>query len=162
MGADMKYAAIAGTCLVLLVHSPARAVDPDTRQVTVTFQYVVTPDVPVRPGQVAVTALIPRSIDRRQKVLKIDYTPKPASVFDDKGGRYARFLLESPKQAVTITIRADLELYRYDLDAAQAVKGPRVDDGPAPANYLAAEKYLETAAAPIRTAAKGVKGTDPI
>jgi transglutaminase-like putative cysteine protease len=158
----MKYTAILGSCLLFFIQSPAGAADPDTRQVTVTFQYVVTPDVPVRPGQVTVTALVPRTIDRRQKVLKIDYTPKPASVFDEKSGRYARFLLENPKQPVTITIRADLELYRYDLDAAEAAKGPRVDDGPAPATYLGAEKYLEITAAPIRTAAREVKGTDPI
>jgi transglutaminase-like putative cysteine protease len=100
------------------------------------------------------TCLIPQTIDRRQRALRIRYSRKPDRIFRKRGNRYARFVLTDPEGTAEIEITAAVELYRYDLSTARRIgrKPPPLTDEQV-ASYLASEPFVEADHPEIKAAA---------
>jgi transglutaminase-like putative cysteine protease len=131
--------------------SPASA-----QRVTFTLRY----DVTAKSGttKVTLTAVVPRSLPGKQRILRIDYSPKPTRVFDRHGNRYARFVLNRPKRETTVTVRVEAEIYRRDFATASARRNTLSPKKKDLARWLAHEKYLEKNAPAVRQAARGLAG----
>src|SRR5262245_58575990 len=107
--------------LCLLAPAGARgengaAGQPDGRRVSFTLQYRITGKQGT--DKVVLTALVTKSIEGRQRILKMKYTPRPEAEFEEKGNKYARFVLSRPAGLQVVTIDVDAELYRFDLTVA--------------------------------------------
>jgi transglutaminase-like putative cysteine protease len=107
-----------------------------------------------------VTALVPKTIDGRQKILQAKYTPNPESVFEENGNKYARFVLNNPTGVQVITLDVDAELYRYDLEVASKRRRGELESKERLAPWLATEKFIEKDAPEIKQAAKSIGGAD--
>jgi transglutaminase-like putative cysteine protease len=143
----------------------------ETRRVSFTLQYRITGKQGTE--KAVLTALVPKTIEGRQKILKVKYTPRPEREFEEKGNKYARFALVRPVGEQLVTIDVEAELYRYDLDTAaknvpslapraSEIRGgkPESNDGLKP--WLVHEKFIEKDALEIQAAAKAIGGADEL
>jgi transglutaminase-like putative cysteine protease len=112
-------------------------------------------------SKVVVTALMPKSIEGRQKIVKIKYAPKPESEFEENGNKYARFVLNNPVGLQVITAEVEAELYRYDLTMA-GKRRHELESKERLAPWLKAEKFIEVDAKEIKQAARSISGADDI
>jgi transglutaminase-like putative cysteine protease len=94
--------------------------------------------------------LIPQTLEGRQKVLGVQYSPEPVKVFEENDHQYARYVFQNLKQPVELNISVEAELYRHDLDIALAQrkkpsqgKLSQKEEGEALAPWLASEDSLE-------------------
>jgi transglutaminase-like putative cysteine protease len=101
------------------------------------------------------TALIPRTIDGRQRVEKIVYAPEPSRMVEDQGNTYAVFDLPAKTPTFAVSITADL-LLSPPADQPLREQKPKKD---AFAPWLVTEKWLDVDAPEIRAAAKSLKAT---
>jgi transglutaminase-like putative cysteine protease len=128
--------------------------------VSFTLQYRITGQQGTE--KAVLTALVPKTIEGRQKILKVQYSPRPEREFEEKGNKYARFVLLRPAGVQVVTIDVDAELYRYDLStAAKNRRGePESNDRLKP--WLVNEKFIEKDAPEIQAAAKAIGGADEL
>jgi len=101
---------------------------------------------------------IPKTLDRRQKVLSISYDPRPVDVFDEGENRYAEFLFSAPEEEIVVSISGEVELFGYDLSTAGEMKNPGSEEDLA--RYLVSEPYLEKESHEIQAVSESVEGAD--
>ena len=83
------------------------------------------------------TTLVPQTLEGKQKILNVQYSVTPKSVFDKDGNHYARFDFDKPEKPVTVVITIDAEISAHDLSTAAArtkgnpVKAPAPSANPA-------------------------------
>jgi len=114
-------------------------------------------------SKATVTCLIPRSLDRRQEVREIDYSPKPERVFSANGSRYAQFVFIKPKGRIYIEVKAVVDTYRYDLTVAECKDEPgksAIDSELE--KYLVSERFIESNDEKIKMAAMLIEGGDEV
>jgi transglutaminase-like putative cysteine protease len=156
------FALILTLCLSVPSSAFAQAVtaDPaDACRVSFTLSFRVTG----KPGtdKAVVTALMPRTIEGRQKIVRIKYTPKPESEFEESGSKYARFVLNSPVGPQVITAEVEAELYRFDLSTA-GKRRHEPESRERLSQWLKSEKFIESDGKEIKQAARSIAGADEI
>jgi transglutaminase-like putative cysteine protease len=109
----------------------------------------------------SLTALVPKDIDGRQKVVGLKYSHKPSKVFDEMGNRYAQFFFDKLARTTVVKIDADLELSGFDF-ARHTKLAPRRESKKALQPYLIHEQYLEKDAKEIQAAARKIQGKDDV
>jgi transglutaminase-like putative cysteine protease len=113
------------------------------------------------PGQthrISFTALIPKTIPRRQNIIEIQYSPKPSRIFEQNGNRYAEFIFDKPEKQNKINIRIKVELFKYDLVTAKRKHKPDHISETELDDFLKSEKYIEKDDHEIRQIAQGIDG----
>lgn len=141
---------------LLLALSQGKSVAADARSISFSMKYTVVPQP--RSNKVILTALVPRTLEGKQKIDKIVYTPRPEKVFDENGNRYARFVFESLQAPIDIVVNVEGELYRHDLSV---LKGKKAKAEVFQAGqWLEHEKYQEKDAREIQEAARQIHGKD--
>ena len=136
---------------------PARLAEMS--RVSFTLQYRVTG----KPGtdKVVLTALVPKTIENRQKILSTKYSLRPEKEFEENGNKYAQFVLEKPAGSQLVSINVEAELYRYDLTVA-AREQRRMESKEKLKPWLASEKFIEKDAPEILAAAKQIPVGDEL
>jgi len=114
-------------------------------------------------SKATVTCLIPQSLERRQEVLQIDYSPEPDRVFSANGSRYAQFVFIKPKGRINIEVKAVVDTYRYDLTVAECKDEPgKSAKDRELEKYLVSERLMESNDEKITMAAMLIDGEDEI
>ena len=113
---------------VIAASGPASAYGAARRPTSFVIKYGITPG----PKMTKLTfwCLVPKTRPNRQKILRIDYSHKPARVFEAGGSKYAEFELDPTKGKIDLQIKVAAELYRYDLAVAMqtpASQKPRIN-----------------------------------
>jgi transglutaminase-like putative cysteine protease len=148
--------------LLAIAGAPAVAAEPaDTQGYSFGFKFEIIPAKSGKDaGEATLTCVVPRSIVRRQKVVGLNYSQEPAKVWDEKGTRYAHF--EFKDLPMTLTINADVDLYRLDFETIERLKDASAAKTTPLDEYLAGEKYLDKDSPVIKRAAAGLKGKDDL
>lgn len=111
---------------------------------------------------VSLTSLIPKTIDKKQKVLSLEFSVKPSRIYDLGENRYAEFEIKNPRGDYDIHIKAKLKLLRYDLSSAMRNTGAKpLSNNEAKAN-LKDEKYIEKQDGDINKIARSINGRNEI
>src|SRR5262249_4966385 len=131
----------------------------ETSRVSFTLQYRVTG----KPGtdEVVLTALVPKTIENRQKILSTKYSLRPEKEFEENGNKYARFVLEKPAGMQVVSVKVEAELYRYDLTVAGREQR-RMESKEKLKPWLVSEKFIEKDAPEILAAAKQIAVGDEL
>jgi transglutaminase-like putative cysteine protease len=132
----------------------------NTEKVTFRMQFTVT----ATPGlqQTTLTAIVPKTLPQRQKVLSLTYSTPPSQEFDADGVHYAQFTIDNPPPKTVITIDGQAEAYRFDFNAAKAVSPANLENAQNLQPWLADEKYLEKNAPEVQKAAAAIAGSDDV
>lgn len=127
---------------------------PNARHVS--FQWKYTIHAEPETNRVTFTVLVPKTLERRQKILVLKYSQRPAEVFEKGLNRYARFIFEKPAAITEVTVAVDAELYRYDWATATRLPAPEQQDDVR--LWLRAEKFIEKNDSEIRNVARTLLG----
>jgi transglutaminase-like putative cysteine protease len=92
----------------------------------------------------------------------VRYAPQPEREFEEKGNKYARFVLPQPVGLQVVTIDVDAELYRYDLNTAAKNRRGEPESSDRLKPWLVHEKFIEKDAPEIQAAAKIIGGNDEL
>ncbi|HQV39591.1 MAG: transglutaminase domain-containing protein [Flavobacteriales bacterium] len=98
------------------------------------------------------TVLIPKTIDKAQKVIKTEYAPQPDTIIRNNDNEYAIFTIDSLSAKKYIEINTTVDIYEFDLKMAKIDKSITLNSYPLE-DYLISEKYLEKDSAQIKTTA---------
>ncbi len=107
---------------------------------------------------------IPKTIQDRQGVIDIRFSPEPIAIYDDDDTRYAVFSFRSPRGNLDVNITGEIELYRYDLETAISVRTrakaarPITLSDEERSRFLRGERFLEVDDPAVRKAADGLRG----
>jgi transglutaminase-like putative cysteine protease len=162
MRSQRAFLLILTLCLVVLsvISAPTVAQSlPDAFHVSFTMRFRVTGKQGTE--KAVVTALVPKSIEGRQKILQVKYSPKPEREFEEKGNKYARFVLNNPAGVQVITADVEAEIDRYDLSVAGKHRH-EPESKERLAAWLKSEKFVESDAKEIQQAAKSINGADEL
>jgi hypothetical protein len=108
--------------------------------------------------RLSLTALIPKTIPNRQKIIDIQYSIKPLRVFDQNGNRYAEFVFYKPEKEINIDISIKAELIKYDLVTAKRKRKTNHTLEAEHAEFLKSEKYVEKDHQEIQQIAQNIEG----
>jgi hypothetical protein len=111
--------------------------------------------------RVRLICIIPHSIEKIQKVLKIEYSMQPKRIFTENGNSYAEFIIESVEQTKKISINVDIEIYTHDFTTIKHDNNPKIESITS-GKYLNEEKYIEKNDNLIRTLAPRLLASDTL
>lgn len=107
-------------------------------------------------------AVLPATIEGRQKVLKLAYTPEPTRMMEEGGNTYAVFAMPSPARTFEVAVVADMLLsppqgkpLKQPKESSLSPDGKKIDPF---AQWLVAEKFIDADAPAIVGAAQKLKG----
>jgi transglutaminase-like putative cysteine protease len=108
------------------------------------------------------TLCIPKTIEGRQRVIDLRFSPEPIAVYDDNDNRYAIFSFPKPSGDLEVKISGEIELYRYDIEiaisaATVAGRSPIKLSDSERADALKSEQFLEVDDPVIRKIADPIK-----
>lgn len=146
---------------VLLSHPGALSAQELADARTISFSLKFTVEPKPKAGSVVLTALVPHTLDGKQKIVHMTYSHKPDKQFTDKGNSYVRFVLENVSAPVDVVVRVDAELYRHDLSVLSARKDAK-PEAPVGQQWLDHEKYLEKDSLDIQEVARRIKGKNDL
>jgi transglutaminase-like putative cysteine protease len=154
MQSHRAFVGLLTLCLISpsLLHAQATTARPaETSRVSLTLQYRITG----KPGtdRVVLTALVPKTLEGRQKILSVKYSVRPEKEFEENGNKYARFALEKPAGLQLVSVNVAADLYRYDLTVA-AREQRRTESKEKLKPWLVQEKFIEKDAPEVLAAAK--------
>lgn len=129
---------------------------PQTNVVEFDLKYEFS--VPGETHAMSLIVLVPRTIPGRQKILSMEYSPKPLRIFHANGNQYAEFVFSRPQRHENVAISIKAELSRYDLLTARAGTDEASLDDSGKKKFLAHEKNIECGDDEIRKIAEGIKG----
>ena len=114
--------------------------------------------IPGDTDSITFTTCIPADYKYRQKIKNYGFSVRPDRIFTDDGNRYAVFKLIHPVNKFFISMDIQMELFDFDLLAAQKTPGNLVSgsldkDGQLLAEYLISEAHLEADDPQIEAAA---------
>lgn len=110
----------------------------------ISYEFLIPGDT----DSIAFTTCIPADYKYRQKIKDYGFSVQPDRIFTDDGNRYALFKLTHPANKFFISMDIQMELFDFDLLAAQKTPGNLVSgntdkDGQLLAEYLISEAHLE-------------------
>jgi transglutaminase-like putative cysteine protease len=129
---------------------------------TVEFDLKYDFSVPGETQRIEFRFVVPQTMENRQNILSVSYSPNPSRIFENNGNRYAEFVFVEPGRHVNVIITVKAELFRYDLLTARLNRrgdypqDDRLDD------YLRHEKCIEKDHAVIQQIAEGIEGQTDI
>jgi len=140
----------------LSVNKPITA-QPEERTVNFNIKQKIYSNPGTR--KIKLTVILPINVTNRQEVLSIQFNPKPYSIYEKNGNRYAYY--ENPSSYLEINIDSKLKLYNYSLQ--RAIKAPVKDrSGYFNKQYLFPEKYIESDHKDIQSVAQKLKTSDEL
>jgi hypothetical protein len=125
----------------------------------ITYEFLIPGDT----ESIMFITCIPADYKYRQKIKDYGFSVRPDRIFTDDGNRYAVFKLIHPVNKFFIRLDVQMELFDFDLLAAQKTPGNLVLGGPDKdekllAEYRISEKYLEADDPQIEAAADSFDG----
>lgn len=124
----------------------------------VEFDIVYDIEVPGKASKIKLWALLPKTMPRRQKILRIKYSPEPIRILNKDGCNYAEFIFEEPPKQFQIQINVKAKLFRYDLSTARKKPKQREPNNFDPNDFLKPEKSIEKDHPLIQSIAKSIRG----
>lgn len=110
------------------------------------------------------TCCIPKTIEGRQRVIDIRFSPQPLAIYDAGENRYAVFYFANPAGDLEVKVSGEIELYRYDIETAISFRAAvtttnaiRLSDRER-SDALKAEKLLEVDDPAVKKLAGLIKG----
>jgi hypothetical protein len=122
---------------------------PAAQVVTVSWQYEIEADP--KTERFHFTCTLPRSIQDRQLVRRLNIVPAPTRRWMDAGTEYARFDFSKPARSTSLRITAEIELYRCDL--ATLRRRPTTQPARDLSPWLSGERMIESDHPEIRALA---------
>jgi len=110
------------------------------------------------------TCCVPKTVEHRQRVIEIRFTPEPIAIYDDGDNRYAIFSFANPTGDLEVKVFGEIELYRYDIETAIAARTARTGSEQIQlsdeerAGALKAEPLLEVNDPAVKKIADTIKG----
>lgn len=98
-------------------------------------------------------SLIPQSIEGKQVVGEVTYSPEPNSVYLYKGNKYAEWDFKGKKIPSVIEIRCRIELNKYNLAKKHRVEKLSKKEK---RKYLKRERYIEVGRRSLKNALNGI------
>ncbi len=104
--------------------------------------------IPGDTDSISFITCIPADYRYRQKIKDYGFSVKPDRIFTDDANRYAMFKLINPVNKYFISMNIQMELFDFDLLAAQKTTGNLISGSPEKnrqllAEYLISEEHLE-------------------
>jgi len=121
----------------------------------ITYEFLISGDT----DSVVFTTCIPADYKYRQKILDYGFSVKPDRIFTDDGNKYATFKLIHPVNKFFISIDIQMELFDFDLLAAQKTPDNLFENKSQLAEYLVSEEYIEADDPRIKAAADSFDNT---
>jgi transglutaminase/protease-like cytokinesis protein 3 len=120
----------------------------------IAYEFIVPGDT----DSIMFTACIPSDYKYRQKIKDYGFSATPDRIFTDDGNMYAMFKLINPAEKFFLNMDIQMELFDFDLLAAQkspgnTISGDAYKDRQLLAEYLIPERYLESDDPKIEAAA---------
>jgi hypothetical protein len=131
----------------------------EKQDVTLAMTFHIRPSGRAR---VTFTTLIPQSLAGRQVVKDIRYSHEPTRVFNVGENAYATFELPAVAQPTDLTVTAEMELARYDIQTATGDARPPLVEPVDARLYLSPERYIECDNAEIKAFAAKADGKDEL
>ncbi|MDY6973851.1 MAG: transglutaminase domain-containing protein [Thermodesulfobacteriota bacterium] len=111
-------------------------------------------------SRIELIALIPQTVPGRQDVLSIVHSINPSKVFNSDGNKYAEYVFVDPERSIDINIKAEIEIFKYDLNTAMNNRYPAYEQHLG--KYLIREKYIEKDDPMIQKVARQITGKNEI
>jgi len=141
------------------LHRPDRAFMQNR---TVEFDLLYDFSVPGETERIEFRVAVPQTIENRQNILSVSYSPEPSRIFEENGNRYAEFLFLTPDRHVNVAMTVKAELFKYDLLTARLNRrADYLEDEPFE-DFLKHEKYIEKDHNQIQQIAEGIEGETDI
>jgi len=137
---------------------PYRPDRPFTQNPAVEFDLKYNFSVPGRTERIEFRVAVPQSIEGRQNILSVSYSPNPSRVFEANGNRYAEFVFDQPDRHASVTITIKAELFKYDLLTARLNRRGGGPQNEQLEDSLRSEKCIEKDHPVIRQIAEGIEG----
>lgn len=131
---------------------------------TVEFDLKYDFSVPGETQRIEFRLVVPQTIDCRQNILSVSYSPGPSRVFEANGNRYAEFVLVNPGRHAGVVMTVKAELLKYDLLTARLNRRtvyPYAQSEPLD-DFLRSEKYIEKDHPEIRQITEDIEGETEI
>ncbi|UCC99992.1 MAG: transglutaminase domain-containing protein [Phycisphaerales bacterium] len=129
---------------------------------TVEFDLSYDFSVPGQTRRVEFRVVVPQTIENRQNILSVSYSPKPSRILDENGNRYAEFVFVKPDRHVNVTMTVKAELFEYDLLTARLSRGAADPASEPFDDFLRHEKYIEKDHQLIQEIAEDIEGETDI
>ena len=129
---------------------------------TVEFDLSYDFSVPGETQRVEFRVVVPQTIENRQNILSVSYSPKPSRIFEENGNRYAEFVFVNPDRHVTAAMTVKAELLKYDLLTARLNRRTAYPQDEPLEDFLKSEKYIEKDHQDIQQIAEGIDGETEI
>ncbi len=114
--------------------------------------------VPGKTSFVRFVVILPKSIEDKQEIFDIRFSPQPHKLFSKNGNDYAEFLFTKPRKQFKVTIKVRAVLFRYDLTVARRRRDAKPVERAALQDFLKHEKYVEKDDPVIQQIAAGATG----
>jgi len=118
--------------------------------------------VPGETQRVEFRIIVPQTIESRQNILSVSYSPQPSRIFDENGNRYAEFVFVQPDRHVNVVMTVRAELLKYDLLTARLNRRAGYPESEPLEDFLRSEKYIEKDHQEIQQIAEGIEGETDI
>ena len=86
---------------------------------------------------------LPKTIPEKQKILSIDFSPKPTRIFSKNGNKYADFVFYKSQKRFRVKIDIKADLFRYNLVTARMRPEQKLQRPPNLNEYLKHERMVE-------------------
>jgi hypothetical protein len=101
---------------------------------------------------------LPQTIEKRQKITKLEFEPLPSKVFIENGNKYAEYVIPLPKEMTRLKIHVEAETFQYNLSVAINDPNQRSFDDSNLDMYLQHERMIEKDDPVIRDIAEKLQG----
>jgi hypothetical protein len=141
------------------LHKPDRAFMQNR---TVEFDLLYDFSVPGETQRIEFRVAVPQTIENRQNILSVSYSPEPSRIFEENANRYAEFVFVQPDRHVNVAITVRAELFKYDLLTARLNRRTDYPESEPFEDFLKSEKYIEKDHHQIQEIAEGIEGETDI
>ena len=129
---------------------------------TVEFDLKYDFSVPGETQRIEFRVAVPQTIENRQNILSVSYSPEPSRIFEENANRYAEFVFVQPDRHVNVAITVRAELFKYDLLTARLNRRSDYLESAQLEDFLKSEKFIEKDHSEIQEIAEGIEGQTDI
>jgi len=137
--------------------SPPRFAEAMKAELDLSYEFSIPGTTPF----VRFVVVLPKSIEGRQEILNVRFSPQPQGSFRKNGNDYAQFIFFEPEKKFEVKINIKAVLFRYDLSIARTRPQIHPADRSALKDFLKNENFVEKDDPFIQQIASGIKaGSD--
>lgn len=129
---------------------------------TVEFDLKYDFSVPGETERIEFRLVVPQTIESRQNILSVSYSPGPSRVFEANGNRYAEFVFANPGRHANVVMTVKAELLKYDLLTARLNRRTAYAQREPLEGFLRSERYIEKDHPEIQQIAEDIEGETEI